>query len=98
MYDSVAMLPEHEDSQNPTQNQLEPGKRPWEASKSGYLSWAVDTLVRKAGEKDVGVGGAGSAVGAVVELTNQIGTAEDIKAALQALNSSTSPERETQPS
>ncbi|KAK7685114.1 hypothetical protein QCA50_011953 [Cerrena zonata] len=87
MYDSVAMLPEYEDSDpHLVQNQIEPGKRPWEASKSGYLSWAVDTLVRKAGEKDGASGGAGSTVGTIVQLTSEVGSAEDIKTALQALN------------
>lgn len=82
MYEAVANLPPHED-ESPIQNQVEPGKRPWETSKTGYISWAVDTLVRKANEKD---GQTGSAVGAIVAQTSEIGRAEDIKAALEVLD------------
>ena len=78
----------------------EPGKRPWETSKTGYLNWAVGQLMERAKEKARGEqvqsgedgGGDGAAfaegsaeVGAAVGAAYGVGRAEDVKAILKAV-------------
>ena len=54
MYASVSALPPADSLESmgsasaPT---TEPGKRPWETSKTGYLNWAVGQLMERAKEK-----------------------------------------------
>ena len=67
----------------------EPGKRPWETSKTGYVNWAVDQLMQRAKEKAKGEAGEGaafaegsSAVGATAAMAYDVGRAEDVKAIL----------------
>ncbi|TFK94976.1 Mis12-domain-containing protein [Polyporus arcularius HHB13444] len=67
----------------------EPGKRPWETSKTGYVNWAVDQLMQRAKEKAKGEAGEGaafaegsSAVGATAATAYDIARAEDMKAIL----------------
>ena len=79
MYGHVSTLPPHD----PESFQLplpDPGKRPWETSKTGYLNWAVGQLLVRGG----GASGKGcSAVGKVAESAYDIGKSEDLKAALE---------------
>ena len=99
MYASVSALPPTDaldpGSAAPT---TEPGKRPWETSKTGYLNWAVGQLMERAKEKargeQVGEDGAafaeGSAeVGAAVGAAYEVGRAEDVKAMLEAVGGDT---------
>jgi len=80
LYNNVSTLPPHD----PMSFQLplpDPGKRPWETSKTGYLNWAVgQLLVRGAGASGKG----SSAVGKAAEGAYEVGKSEDVKAALEA--------------
>lgn len=83
MYDSISSLPPHD----PTAFQLplpDPGKRPWETSKTGYLNWAVGQLLIRARDSGAGMEGI-AAVGKAVEDAYAIGKSEDVKAALGML-------------
>ncbi|KAH8089874.1 Mis12-domain-containing protein [Cristinia sonorae] len=86
MYAAVASLPPHDHA--PARSPADPGKRPWETSKSGYLSWARDQLVaRTKGEENGdgdgdGRGQGSSAVGALVASADQVARVEDVKAIL----------------
>jgi kinetochore protein Mis12/MTW1 len=53
----------------------EPGKRQWEPSKSGYLNWAVGRLLVK-----------GEAVDNLENSTLEIGSGEDLRHALHAVD------------
>jgi len=80
MYKSVSALPAHD----PASFQLplpDPGKRPWETSKTGYLNWAVGQLLVKTRDTTGREGSA--AVGKAVEDSYGIGTSEHVKAALE---------------
>lgn len=57
----------------------EPGKRPWESTKSGYLRWATERLVAKARENEGGI----NEVTVLVDHTEQIGRAERLRKAFQ---------------
>jgi kinetochore protein Mis12/MTW1 len=80
MYSRVSTLPPHD----PESFQLplpDPGKRPWETSKTGYLNWAVGQLLVRGG----GASGKGSStVGKAAESAYDVGKSEDVKAALVA--------------
>lgn len=85
MYDSISNLPPH-DPASFTLPLPDPGKRPWETSKTGYLKWAVGQLLVREG-----VGAKGDrdpAVGKVVEVAEGVGKAEDVKAASQLADGS----------
>ena len=88
MYNNVASLPPLDPSftaPEPT-GSSEPGKRPWETSKTGYFNWAVEQLMLRAKEKAKGEGGFGegsSAVGAIAASTYGVGSAEDVRAILE---------------
>ncbi|KAI0070123.1 Mis12-domain-containing protein [Panus rudis PR-1116 ss-1] len=83
MYEAVANLPPHEvENTSVLPPIVEPGKRPWETSRSGYLSWAIDTLVNKASRDG---SSSSAAVGKTAEEISQVGSSLDIKGALDAL-------------
>ena len=95
MYAAVSSLPPV-DASAPAVVPEQPGKRPWETSKTGYLNWAVAQLMERAKEKakseqgDGGEDGAafaeGSAeVGAAAAAAYGVGRAEDMKAILEAV-------------
>ena len=82
-YETISSLPPYDPS---TASQLaaplaEPGKRPWETSKTGYMNWAVLQLVSRAKAGGQALGG--SAVGTVADATARVGKVEDIKALLE---------------
>ena len=82
-YETISSLPPYDPA---TASQLaaplaEPGKRPWETSKTGYMNWAVLQLVSRA--KGGGQALGGSAVGTVADATARVGRVEDIKALLE---------------
>jgi kinetochore protein Mis12/MTW1 len=90
MYASVSSLPPLEPAviASLTQFQLtDPGKRQWETSKSGYLNWAVGQLLSKARrEEDDEIASGNSAVTASITASlEDIGTATDLRAALDAI-------------
>lgn len=81
MCNEVSSLPPHD----PASFQLplpDPGKRPWETSKTGYLNWAVGQLLVRQG--DDGRKG-GSAVARVAEVVRAVGKPEDVKGALKSV-------------
>jgi kinetochore protein Mis12/MTW1 len=56
---------------------VDPGKRPWEVSKMGYLDWASKQVLAKAQQSD---GGAGSSVvGSLVESTTAVAKTQDLR-------------------
>lgn len=92
LHNSVASLPEIDPSSAALEPGIlpEPGKRPWETSKTGYLNWAVDQLMQRAKEKAKDESGEGaafaegsSAVGATAAAAYDIGRAEHVKAMLE---------------
>ena len=77
MYETIASLPPIEHS-FASVDLTEPGKRPWETSKSGYINWAVGRLLVK--------GEAGSsAVDKDENLASEVGSGEDLRQALHAI-------------
>jgi kinetochore protein Mis12/MTW1 len=60
----------------------DPGKRQWETSKDGYLSWAVEHLVARA-RKQAGENGS-SVVSELAMQAGEVGKAEDLRAALES--------------
>ena len=85
MYASVSALPPADSLESmgsasaPT---TEPGKRPWETSKTGYLNWAVGQLMERAKEKARGEkggegegGGEGGDGAAFAEGSAEVGAA-----------------------
>lgn len=90
-YDVVSSLPPYDPS---AASQLalplvEPGKRPWETNKTGYMNWAVLQLVSRA--KGGGQAAGGSAVSTVAEATSRVGKVEDIKALLELVSATPRP-------
>ncbi|KAH9830097.1 Mis12 protein-domain-containing protein [Rhodofomes roseus] len=88
MYNSVSSLPLLDPSFTAPEQAgpSEPGKRPWETNKTGYINWAVEQLMLRAKEKAKGEGGFGegsSAVGAVAASAYGVGSADDVKAVLE---------------
>ena len=75
MYKSLSSLPPLEPSFGSV-DLTEPGKRQWEPSKSGYLNWAVGRLLAKNGE----------AMDKVENSTLEIGSGEDLRRALVAVD------------
>lgn len=63
----------------------DPGKRPWEVNKMGYLDWASKQLLVKATHD----GGAGSsAVGSLVESTTAVAKTQDLMQLMEASSTS----------
>lgn len=94
MYDAVTSLPPHDPSSAVEQLAMplpEPGKRLWETNKTGYMNWAIEQLLTRTKERDQGT--SSSAVGTVVAATSSVGRAEDVKATVQSLTSSSPDER-----
>ncbi|KAL7283921.1 hypothetical protein ACG7TL_001193 [Trametes sanguinea] len=103
MFEAVASLPPLDPSSAVLEPGVvpEPGKRPWETSKTGYLNWAVEQLMQRAKEKakreQSGASGSGfgegsSAVGAAAASAYEVGSAEDIKALLERVGGATPPD------
>lgn len=59
----------------------EPGKRPWESTKSGYLKWATERLLEKVKEQD----GGSSAVTDLVDRMDRVGQAQRLRDAAKVL-------------
>lgn len=57
----------------------EPGKRPWESTKSGYLKWATERLLAKAKEQE----GRSGEVTNLVDRMDQVGRAERLRKAIE---------------
>ncbi|KAI0777798.1 Mis12-domain-containing protein [Trametes elegans] len=93
MFDNVAALPPLDASAAALEPGVvpEPGKRPWETSKTGYLNWAVEQLMQRAKERARSEPGGGafsegsSAVSAAAASAYEIGDAQDAKALLERL-------------
>ncbi|KAH9947995.1 Mis12 protein-domain-containing protein [Amylocystis lapponica] len=80
MYASVSALPPPGPA--PELPTPEPGKRPWETSRSGYLSWAVEQLMQRA--KEGAPGGEGSlAAGAAAAAAYGVASVADVRAVLE---------------
>ncbi|KAI0646680.1 Mis12-domain-containing protein [Trametes meyenii] len=99
MFDAVASLPPLDPSSAVLEPGVvpEPGKRPWETSKTGYLNWAVEQLMQRAKEKAKGEAGGSvfgegsSAVGATAAAAYEIGSAQDVKALLERVGAPSAP-------
>ncbi|KAI0327644.1 Mis12-domain-containing protein [Cubamyces sp. BRFM 1775] len=99
MFDAVSSLPPLDPSSAVLEPGIvpEPGKRPWETSKTGYINWAVEQLMQRAKEKAKGepsasgFGEGSSAVSAAAAAAYDVGSAEDVKALLEQAGSRPSP-------
>jgi kinetochore protein Mis12/MTW1 len=60
----------------------DPGKRPWEVSKMGYLDWASKQVLARAQQSDGGAGS--SAVGSLMESTAAVATTQDLRRLMEA--------------
>lgn len=58
----------------------EPGKHPWESTKSGYLKWATERLLARSKEQD---GDNGGEVTKLVERVDEVGQAERLRKAIE---------------
>ncbi|KAH7914095.1 Mis12-domain-containing protein [Hygrophoropsis aurantiaca] len=86
MYSAVASLPLLTPESTAALTQLplaDPGKRPWEINKAGYLEWASRQLLTKARQHDT-AGAGSSSIGVVVESIEGVGRAEDLQRAVMA--------------
>ncbi|KAH7920452.1 hypothetical protein BV22DRAFT_1133061 [Leucogyrophana mollusca] len=89
LYSAVSSLPPLTPESTAALTQLpltDPGKRPWEINKAGYLDWASRQLLAKARQRDT-AGEGSSIIGAVVEMVDGVAGAEDLKSALAAAQS-----------
>lgn len=93
MFDAIASLPPLDPSSAVLDPGAapEPGKRPWETSKTGYLNWAVEQLMQRAKEKaknepgGSAFGEGSSAVSAAAAAAYDVGSAQDVKALLEQI-------------
>lgn len=86
MYDACSSLEPLDAATLSTLTQVElsePGKRPWESTKSGYLKWATERLIATAKEREGGI----NEVTSLVDHAEQIGRAERLKKALEVAES-----------
>lgn len=86
MFDAVSNLPPHDPSANQFAIQVtEPGKRPWETSRTGYFNWAIEQLLLRAKEKDQS--GGTSTMSTIAANVEGIANPEDLKSVLRSLPS-----------
>ncbi|EKM56239.1 uncharacterized protein PHACADRAFT_91614 [Phanerochaete carnosa HHB-10118-sp] len=78
MHDAVASLPPHDPSSEVLKvPPPQPGKRPWETSRTGYLNWAIEQLLGRAKEHDRSSSSAGASA-------FRVGTPKHVEAAIEA--------------
>lgn len=85
MYASVSALPPLDPATIASLSQvrlLDPGKREWETSKTGYLNWAVGQLLEKAKEEGGAAGTSG--VDGLAAKVKDVGAAGQLRAAAEA--------------
>ncbi|KAF4568333.1 hypothetical protein EYR40_010264 [Pleurotus pulmonarius] len=88
LYKSVSALPEIDPAtlSSLTQYRLsDPGKRPWETSKTGYLNWAVSQLLVRARERNAAEGRR-NGLDEDNERVQEVGSADQLKAAIEAMD------------
>lgn len=95
MYLSISALPppnESIDTEPLSVAAPEPGKRPWETSRTGYVNWAIEQLLARTKARKYGTDGddatpgeASSVVGQMAAAAHGIATAENMKAALDEI-------------
>lgn len=83
MFNSVNTLPPHDESTDALVSRPlpEPGKRSWETSKTGYLSWAVEQLLSRTKSQGIAAVQGSSAVSATVASAAEVASSSDLKAA-----------------
>ncbi|KAG6841611.1 hypothetical protein C0991_009036 [Blastosporella zonata] len=81
MYNAIAALPPL-DTSTVTSLSHDPGKRQWETSATGYKNWAVAQLLDKA---ESGGAGAKSVVDTLMERVHEVGRAEQLRTAVEAM-------------
>ncbi|KAI0784038.1 Mis12 protein-domain-containing protein, partial [Abortiporus biennis] len=72
---------------NSSQSLMESGKRPWEVSKSGYLSWAIGELIHRSRQREnqqQGVQGGSWEVSRLVESIEGVANVGDLRGILSA--------------
>jgi len=90
MYSSVSSLPPIDPTFTAIEQAAlpEPGKRQWETSKTGYLNWAVEQLMRRAKEHGQSEGApteGSSAVGATAASAYGVASSLDVRAVLESM-------------
>ncbi|KAF8842526.1 hypothetical protein BDN67DRAFT_965639 [Paxillus ammoniavirescens] len=84
MFSAISSLPTLTPESTATLTQLplaDPGKRPWETNKMGYLDWATKQLVAKVKQQNGRAGD--TAIGALVALSGAIARTQDMKALVE---------------
>ncbi|GLB39402.1 putative mis12 protein [Lyophyllum shimeji] len=83
MFNAVSSLPPLDPSILASLSHAEPGKRPWETSTTGYKNWAVAQLLDR--EESAGAGGR-SVVDTLGERVGEVGSAEQLRKAVEAVD------------
>ncbi|KAG5646018.1 hypothetical protein DXG03_004620 [Asterophora parasitica] len=83
MYSAVAALPPLDASTLASLSHADPGKRQWETSTTGYKNWAVAQLLSKAESGDAG---GRSVVDTLLERAGQVGSAEQLRTVVEAVD------------
>ncbi|KAF9234037.1 Mis12-domain-containing protein [Melanogaster broomeanus] len=84
MFSAISSLPPLTPESTATLTQLplaDPGKRPWETSKTGYFDWATKQVLAKVKQQNQGAGD--TAIGALVESSGAITSTQDMKALVE---------------
>ena len=95
-YEAVSSLPPYDPSSasHLSMPLAEPGKRPWETSKTGYINWAVSQAIarvrEKGEEKDNTEGTDNLIVENIVNTTSKIAKVDDVKTTIQLIEANTS--------
>ncbi|CAA7257440.1 unnamed protein product [Cyclocybe aegerita] len=81
MYNTLSSLPPLDTPASV--DTTEPGKRPWETSKTGYMNWALGRLLTKGADQDEGAGHL--AVDKLDKAASIVGTSEELRRALDSV-------------
>lgn len=87
MYKSVSALPPIDPSALASLTLADPGKRRWEVGEMGYRNWTVAQLLERT-DRAGGEPGGGSSIDALVEKVEEIGPAERLRRAAEAVSGS----------
>lgn len=101
MHEAMLTLPPLDPLSLP-QVPVEPGKRPWETSKTGYVNWAVGQLVEKSREEITGTGAVAgeqqrtrrSKLDVLCATVEDIGAAQDLRELMTTADAAPAPASE----
>ncbi|KAF9527645.1 Mis12 protein-domain-containing protein [Crepidotus variabilis] len=99
LYESMSSLPALSSISSkfsPTSGQTEPGRRPWESTKSGYMNWALGRLLSRGGNSTPADEEKSSPVDRLDVSTDAIGRVSDLQRAAEEVEKRRSPEEDSQ--